>query len=51
MSVEVGTQGEAGATKGIKKMIAVDEAGDRVDDVNTFAKLIKKAEEAAQAAL
>jgi hypothetical protein len=51
MSVQVGTQAEAGATKGIKKMLEVEKAGDEIDDVNTFAKLIKKAEEATQAAL
>lgn len=51
MSVQVGTQSEAGATEGIKKMLAVEKAGDKLDDVHIFAKLIKKAEEVAQSAV
>jgi hypothetical protein len=51
MSVQVGTQAEEAANESIKKMLQIDNAADRIDDCNTFAKLIKKAEEAAQAAL
>jgi hypothetical protein len=51
MSFLVGTEADTGATESLEMMNAVAVAGDEIDDVNMFAKLIKKAEEAAQAAV
>ncbi|MBJ7311941.1 hypothetical protein ACFOLJ_03170 [Rugamonas sp. CCM 8940] len=51
MALSISEQTRAGAARDIAELKAVDHAGDNVDDVTTFTKFIKKAEEVAQAAL
>lgn len=47
----LGKRSRAGAAREMREMAAIDAAKSDLDNVNVFAKLMKKAEEAAQAAL